>query len=492
MPMPADKQSENPLTSAAKHRDDLAEMAGSAPPETLVHKTSRKPAARLAGAESAAVAHGFSREALDALMAARPFEPDWMRDVRLESWRVLQDTPKPTRSDEPWRRTDFSALKFDEIASAAAAAVVKAALRKTPAPVRGVLKDRRASGALLSVDGAIAGHALDEALARRGVIFTGMDTAVQAHGDLLKRHFMTDIVRPNDGYFAALHGAFWQGGAFLYVPAGVDAPLPLRAATWLADRTASFSHTLIVMEPRSRVVFIDEYGSGASDRQALACGAVEMRIGGGAQLDYVNWQDWGRSVFNFTHERALIERDATLHWIVAGLGGRLTKSFLDSRLVGHGATALMSGVYFVDGAQHMDYDTEQNHVAGHSKSDLLYKGALKDKARSVWQGNIHVYPNAQRSDAYQANRNLALSHDARTDSIPGLEIEADDVRCTHGSTVSQIDREEVFYLMSRGIPQPVAEQLIVNAFFQPVLDRIPHDSVRHRLEASLAAKMGLA
>jgi Fe-S cluster assembly protein SufD len=152
----------------------------------------------------------------------------------------------------------------------------------------------------------------------------------------------------------------------------------------------------------------------------------------------------------------------------------------------------MSGVYFVDGAQHIDIDTEQNHVAAHTTSDLLYKGALKDKARSVWQGNIRVYPNAQRTDAYQVNRNLVLSHEARADSIPGLEIEANDVRCTHGAAASQIDREEVFYLMSRGIGEPVARQLIVNAFFKPVLDRIPHESVRERLEAAFAAKMGLA
>ncbi len=435
---------------------------------------------------------GFSRESLEALIAARAFEPSWMRDVRLESWRVLQDTPLPARTDEAWRRTDFSTLAFDEIAVAAQAVDAKKALRQTPLPVRNVLRDKQASGALLQVDGLPGGQRLDETLARRGVIFADMDTALREHGDLLKRHFMTEIVRPNDGYFAALHGAFWQGGVFLYVPAGVEAPLPLRAATWMSERTASFAHTLIVLERGARAVLIDEYGSATRNWQALACGAVEMSVGPGAQLDYVCWQDWGRNVFNFTHERAVVERDATLHWILAGLGGRLTKSFLDSRLVGHGSTALMSGVYFVDGAQHMDYDTEQNHVAGHSKSDLLYKGALKDKARAVWQGNIHVYPNAQRSDAYQANRNLALSHDARTDSIPGLEIEADDVRCTHGSTVSQIDREEVFYLMSRGIRQPVAEQLIVNAFFQPALDRIPHDRVRHRLEASFAAKMGLA
>jgi len=445
---------------------------------------------------AASVARGFSREALEALIAARPFEPGWMRDVRWESWRILQDTPLPARTDEAWRRTDFSALKLDEVATPAAD--LKQSLKQTPLPVRNVLRDKDASGALLQVDGLVAGSWLAESLRQRGVIFTDMDTALREHGEMLKRRFMTEIVKPNDGYFAALHGAFWQGGVFLYVPAGVDAPLPVRAATWLSHNAASFGHTLIIVERGARVVFIDEYASRHRDaastpeRPAMVCGAVEMLVGPGAQLDYVSWQDWGRDVFNFTHERAHVERDATLHWVVAGLGSRLTKSFLDSRLVGEGSTALMSGVYFVDGAQHIDYDTEQNHVAGRARSDLLYKGALKDKARAVWQGNIRVFPGAQRTDAYQANRNLALSHDARTDSIPGLEIEANDVRCTHGSAVSQIDREEVFYLMSRGIPKPVAEQLIVNAFFQPVLDRIPHGRVRHRLERSFAAKMGLA
>ncbi|HLF29344.1 MAG TPA: Fe-S cluster assembly protein SufD [Anaerolineae bacterium] len=475
------------MSSVTKQNIESVETTAPAEQEALIKETGRTPTPK-----APALAHGFSREALDALIAARPFEPDWMRDVRLESWRVLQDTPVPARTDEPWRRTDFSALKFDELASMSESVDPARALKKTPLLVRNVLKDKHAAGALLRADNTPAGHTFDEALAQRGVIFADLDTALQQHGDLLKRTFMTEVIRPTDGYFAALHGAFWRGGTFLYVPAGVDVSLPLRAATWLSEQSTSFTHTLIILEQGARAVLIDEYASRTKEEPVLACSAVEMRVGPGAQLDYVHWQDWGRNVFNFTHERALIDRDATLHWILAGLGGRLTKSFLDSRLVGPGATALMSGVYFVDGAQHMDYDTEQNHVMGHTKSDLLYKGALKDKSRAVWQGNIHVYPKAQRSDAYQANRNLALSHEARTDSIPGLEIEADDVRCTHGSTVSQIDREEVFYLMSRGIPERVAEQLIVNAFFQPVLDRIPHDSVRHRLEASFAAKMGLA
>jgi Fe-S cluster assembly protein SufD len=260
----------------------------------------------------------------------------------------------------------------------------------------------------------------------------------------------------------------------------------------LKQRHAAFPHTLIILEAGARAVFIDEYESHTAERQAFTNGAVEIIVGDDAQLDYVNWQDLGRNVYNFTHERAKVMRNSTLHWIVAGLGTKLTKSFMDANLAGQGSTALMSGAYFVDGQQHLDYDTEQIHLVPHTTSDLLYKGALKDEARSVWQGNIHVYPGAQRTDAYQASRNLSLSNAARADSIPGLEIEADDVRCTHGAAVSQVDKEEIFYLMARGIPEKIAEQLIVNGFFKPVLDRIPMDNVRARLEASFAAKMGLS
>ncbi len=435
---------------------------------------------------------GFGVEAFEALLAARSFEPDWMRDRRRDAFHVLLDTPLPTRTDEAWRRTDFGSLKLDEIETIMPTADGAAALRGAPRSIKEAISGKGASGALVSADGQVVASMLDEALARQGVILTDMETALKKHADLLEPLFMTNIVRPNDGYFAALHGSFWQGGTFVYVPRGVEVSLPLRAATWLKQRHSSFAHTLIVLEQDARAVVIDEYGSSTDARQALNNSAVEILVGDGAQLDYVNWQDFGRNVYSFTHERARVMRGSTLHWILAGLGSKLTKSFIDAVLGGQGATALMSGAYFADGAQHLDYDTEQNHMVPHTTSDLLYKGALKETARTVWQGNIHVYPNAQRTDAYQANRNLSLSHTARADSIPGLEIEADDVRCTHGAAVSQVDREEVFYLMSRGIPEKVAEQLIVNGFFKPVLDRIPMDNVRARLEASFAAKMGLA
>jgi Fe-S cluster assembly protein SufD len=449
--------------------------------------TSRKPIKQVATAQI-----GFNVEAFEALLAARPFEPEWMRDRRRDAFHVLLDTPLPTRHDEAWRRTDFGALKLDEVETVMPKADGAAALKGAPRSIKEAISGKGASGAVVSSDGEIVASLLDTALKRKGVIFTDMETALKKHSDLLEPIFMTQIVKPNDGYFAALHGSFWQGGTFVYVPRGVEVPLPLRAATWLKHRHSAFSHTLIILEAGARAVFVDEYESATDDRQAFNNSAVEISVGDDAQLDYVNWQDFGRNVYSFTHERAKVMRNSTLHWIVAGLGTKLTKSFMDANLAGQGSAALMSGAYFVDGNQHLDYDTEQNHLVPHTTSDLLYKGALKDEARSVWQGNIHVYPGAQRTDAYQASRNLSLSHAARADSIPGLEIEADDVRCTHGAAISQVDKEEVFYLMARGIPYKIAEQLIVNGFFKPVLDRIPMDNVRARLEASFAAKMGLA
>ena len=442
-------------------------------------------------AKVAAPQRGFSVDSFEALLAARPFEPEWMRDRRRDAFHVLLDTPLPTRTDEAWRRTDFGSLKLDEVEVVMSKADAEAALKGAPRSIREAITGKGASGAVVSADGQIVASQLDKTLARRGVIFTDMETALKKHADLLEPLFMTQIVKPNDGYFAALHGSFWQGGTFVYVPKGVEVPLPLRAGTWLKQRHASFTHTIVVLEPDSRAVLIDEYESATDERQAFNNSAVEIIVGDGAQLDYVNWQDLGRNVYSFTHERAQVMRNSTLHWIVAGLGTRLTKSFIDVNLAGQGSAALMSGAYFVDGNQHLDYDTEQNHLVPHTTSDLLYKGALKDSARSVWQGNIHVYPGAQRTDAYQASRNLSLSNSARADSIPGLEIEADDVRCTHGAAISQVDQEEIFYLMARGIPYKIAEQLIVNGFFKPVLDRIPMDNVRARLDTSFAAKMGL-
>ena len=432
---------------------------------------------------------GFTRESLDALIASCN-EPAWMHDRRLEAWRVLQDTPYPTTSDEPWRRTDIRSLKLGEFNALCGEGGASPAYKGIPVEWKRSLQFMMdVSGVLLSADGAVAGYKVSEEIKSGGVIFTDMDTALREHADLLEQYFMVQAIKFSDDYFAALHGAFWRGGTFLYVPRGVEVKLPLRSFTWLSRHNSAAPHTLVILERGSRAVLIDEFGSPRQGGPAFNAGAVELFLNDGAQLDYVGIQDWGRSVWNFTNERALVYRDATLHWIVGELGSKLTKTFLDAQLVGQGSTALLSGVFFADGDQHLDLDTEQNHVAPNAKSDLLYKGALKGSARTVWQGMIRVDEGAQKTDGYQANRNLLLSDQARADSIPGLEINADDVRCTHGTTVSRIDEEELFYLMSRGIDRLESEVLLVNAFFTPVLDRIPLSSVRERLKKEIAKKM---
>jgi Fe-S cluster assembly protein SufD len=413
-------------------------------------------------------------------------EPEWMRQRRLEAWRVFRGTPRPTTSDEAWRRTDIRRLRLEQVAPASGGAQ----WGDLPSRLTEMVGADDQAGLLLHADGAKVYASLDEKLTSQGVVFTDMDTAVREHGSLLQDVFMRQVVSAGDGYFAALHGALWSGGAFLYVPKNVQVEKPLHAATWAGPGMNSFTHTLVVVEAGAKVVLIEEFTSDDSGAQAVHNGAVELIVRDGAQLDYVSYQDWDRKAYNLTTERAVVERDATLHWVVGGMGSRLTKSFIESSLVGPGSTALMSGVFFGDGRQHLDYDTQQNHVAPHTTSDLLYKGALRERARSVWQGMIKVFPGAQKTDGYQANRNLILDKNARADSIPGLEIEADDVRCTHGSTVSQLDPEEVFYIRSRGLPLAETQRLVVQGFFAPVIERIPLESVRERLRAEIEKKIG--
>jgi Fe-S cluster assembly protein SufD len=214
-----------------------------------------------------------------------------------------------------------------------------------------------------------------------------------------------------------------------------------------------------------------------------------MQVESGANLRFVELQSFGTNVWNFTHERARVGKDANLDWIFGALGSHVTKNFSDLDLVAEGASGRMSGFYFTDSDQHLDHDTQQNHLAPHTTSDLLFKGALKDRSRSVWQGMIYVAPGAKKTDGYQANRNLVLSPKARADSIPGLEILADDVRCTHGATVGKIDPEPIFYLRSRGIPKADAERLVVEGFFDPIMQRIPFEGVRNRFQQAILEKL---
>jgi Fe-S cluster assembly protein SufD len=325
-------------------------------------------------------------------------------------------------------------------------------------------------------------------LVKQGVIFTDLLSAEHENPGLVVK-MAGQIVRPEEGKFAALAGALSRNGIVLYVPSGVTVEQPLNSLLWGPGvNLAHLSHILVWVDDGASVTYVHEAASPDEDGPALHAGIVEIKLGAGASLRFVELQSWGRHVWNFSHERIQVGRDGTLDWIFGAIGSRLTKNFSELDLAGEGATGRMSGFYFTDGDQHLDHDTQQNHLAPHTTSDLLFKGALKGHSRSVWQGMIFVAPAAQKTDGYQANRNLVLSPNARADSIPGLEILADDVRCTHGATVGKLEEEPLFYLKSRGIPEKEAERLLVEGFFDPIMQRIPFEGVRTRFQQAIHEK----
>jgi Fe-S cluster assembly protein SufD len=290
--------------------------------------------------------------------------------------------------------------------------------------------------------------------------------------------------------FAAHNAALWQHGLFVHVPKGVELeqPLYVRIAGSVDDGSL-FWRLLVIAEEGSRFSLIEEYASARPDLRAYSNAVAELFVEQAAKLEYVSLQNLSRETWHFATHHARVERDAELDWVAGGFGSKKGKVRIQNDLNGPGATSRVTGAYFADGEQHLDYDTFQEHIAPSTESDFAFKGALRETARAVWRGMIRVEPDAQKTNAYQENRNLLLSKDAHADSIPGLEIMANDVRCTHGATLGRIDREELFYLMSRGLSRSEAERLIVRGFFQDVLDRIDLEPVREALGAALEARI---
>jgi Fe-S cluster assembly protein SufD len=412
----------------------------------------------------------------------------FIHNYRERAWGAFETLPMPTLTDEPWRRTDIRGLEQGRFRLPQPDEYQ--ALPAAPERLLQPLIGDEHGGQIVTLPGGVRKD-LNADLAAKGVIFTDLLTAERDHAELLAP-VMGQIVRPDEGKFAALASAMARTGVFLYVPRGVQVEQPLHSILWGPGQyMAYFSHIIVYLEEGSSATFVHEAASETEpEGQSLHGGIVELHVGPGANLRFVELQSWGEHVWNFAHSRARVHQSGNLDWIFGAMGSRLTKNFSDLDLVGDGAVGRMSGFYFTNGVQHLDHDTQQNHMAPHTTSDLLFKGALKGRSRSVWQGMIYVAPGAQRTDGYQANRNLVLSDKARADSIPGLEILADDVRCTHGATVGKINADEVFYLRSRGIPYQEAERLIVEGFFDPIMQRIPFEGVRARFQDAIVEKMG--
>jgi Fe-S cluster assembly protein SufD len=405
---------------------------------------------------------------------------------RTQAWDAFKRLSLPKTTEEPWRRTDLRNLPVDSFVLPNGN--LPKDLPTIPEDLLNPLVADQHGGQIVLEPGG-AQIDLDESIAKQGVVFTDLKTAQEKHPELVAR-ILGEIVKPEEGKFAALAGALAQNGILLYVPKGVQVAQPLHSILWGPGAFAYISHLLVLVDEGASVTYVHESASPTEPGvNTLHAGIVEIKIEQGANMKFVELQSWGKHVWNFSHERARLERDANLDWIFGAIGSHLTKNFTELDLAGQGSTGRMSGFYFTDGNQHLDHDTQQNHFAPNTTSDLLFKGALKGKSRSVWQGMIYVAPGAQKTDGYQANRNLVLSDQARADSIPGLEILADDVRCTHGATVGKLEEEPLFYLKSRGIPQKEAERLVVEGFFDPIMQRIPFEGVRERFQSAILQKM---
>jgi Fe-S cluster assembly protein SufD len=429
---------------------------------------------------------GFTVDAFNAFLAARD-EPGWLTDMRRAAWRRFGELPIPSAHDEEWMRTDIRLFKLDRFALPDQNAASLPATGGLPHALLAEGVNLGGHDATLNSQ-AVAGE-LSAKWAKAGVLFGSLDRLVVEHGDLLRPYFERRVVDPNKDKFSALQAACWCGGTLLYVPHGVRIDEPLHSLTALTDGGVDLSKTLVILDKGAEATLLSETASMTATGGGLHCGSIELLVEHGARLRYVNLQNWGSEVWHFAHQKGSVGREGRLQWTIGALGSRLAKVNQHVAMTGPDAEVQVNGVMFTEGRQHLSYNTYQHHEAPYCRSDLLYKTALQDRSRTVWRGMIKVDRKAQRTDGYQRNDNLMLSRDARADSIPGLEIEADDVRCTHGSTSGRVDDGQVFYAMARGFTRSEAVRMIVAGFFQQVFDRIPIESVRDALGEAIGRRV---
>ena len=413
----------------------------------------------------------------------RRIDPVWITQARKDAWSAFESMGWPNPRDENWLRSDIRGFKLARYSPTNETQPQSVA----NAPVR-LLDGVDVAGSIRCENGLVTSESLDPKYVAKGVVFGSLSRCARDHAELVKKHLHAQI-NVNTDRFAALQAAMWTDGYFLYVPKNVviDKPLHIHAA--MGDGGVDLSHSLVVLDEGSEATVLFESSSGTHDAGGFHCGGVELVVQARANLRYVGLQDWGSNTWHFAHKRASIGQDANIQWTIAAVGSKFSQVDQQVALVGKGASSHVNGVLFTRDRQQLTYNTIQRHSATHCKSDFLYKAVLQDRSRTVWRGMIKVDEGADKTDGYQRNDNLLLSDMARADSIPGLEIKADDVRCTHGSTSGRVDEELIFYARSRGFTRQEAIRMIVTGFFQQIFDRISIESVREALGAAIARQV---
>ncbi len=411
--------------------------------------------------------------------------PEWFRARQAEAWTRFAAAPMPARKDQPWRFSNVNALDLtpfflaDAPPDEATAAILGRSRVLAEVAARMIFAD----------DHLLRRDPLPEALREKGVIFQPLERGLIEHADLFQKHFMAQPTPLGSAKFAALHEAMVRGGTFLYVPKGVEIAQPIEIFHWLnAENAAVFPHTLLIADELSKVTVIEHFRSAEKGRTGFACGVNDLVVGRGAHLKYVCVQDWDESVLSIQMNATTAERDASALSLNANFGGAYSRFESFSRLIGEGARSDLLAVAIAHGAQEFDARTLQDHASPHTTSDLLYKNSLTDHARTTFGGLIRVEPDAHFTDAYQTVRNLLLSDDSEANSMPGLEILADNVKCSHGATSGQLDEDELFYLLARGIPKNVAQHMLVAGFLNEVVDRLDHPVIAAELHERIEAK----
>src|SRR5437764_12203409 len=411
--------------------------------------------------------------------------PDWFRTQQRAAWETFESIPRPTRKDQPWRFSNVDLLDL---------APFKVSPELSDDDRTNVRKyseglDQFAGRMIFAGDELLERDVISDQLKKRGVIFQPLERAMVEHADLFRKYFMSQPAILGSAKFAALHQALVSSGTFLYVPRGVEIELPIEIFHWLnGENDSAFPHLLLVTDELAKVTVIEHFHSVNEHAPGFACGVNDLVAGPGAKITYVCAQNWADNVIALQLNTTTVDHDASAMSLNLNLGSRYSRFESLSRLTGEGGRSDLLAVAVAKHQQEFDARTLQDHVSPHTASDLLYKNALDDRARTIFGGLIRVEPHAHFTDAYQKVRNLLLSDDAEANSIPGLEILADNVRCTHGATSGQIDKDELFYLRTRGIPTKVAQRLLVTGFLDEVIRRLDHPVIGDHLHRLIEEK----
>jgi Fe-S cluster assembly protein SufD len=408
--------------------------------------------------------------------------PAWFQDEQASAWSDFEATADPTRKDEPWRFSNIGALDVSRFRIAG------------PVANEGRLINISQGVPDVSAKLVFGNNALlhqDVERLEQGVLLKSLESAARENEQLFRRFFMAQPVELGSHKYAALHKARLSTGALLYVPKNVEVALPVEIFHWVEGENSSiFPHTLVICGENSKVTVIDHFRS-ADGKRAFACGVNDLHLEHGAQLHYIAVQDWARDSLAFHLNSTIVGRDASSTALNINFGGGFVRGESLSRLIGEGARSVMLSLNPMDGERQIDQRTLQDHAAPGASSDLLYLNSLDGATRTIFAGLIKVEPGAHRTDAYQKVRNLMLSDQAEANSMPGLEILADDVRCTHGATTGEVSEEEIFYMQARGIREADGRRLIVSGFFQSLLDRLDSEVLREYLARRVSETLGV-